>query len=99
MSDYQALRDFTAKNTNSAVVDPRFVNTNRTRQCWVHYADYFRCVAVRGQNGKYTEVCDFFKTQYKNTCPPAWLDAFDEQRAEGHFPASIYSLEPADSKQ
>ena len=39
MSDYPALRKQieTIGDTNLGN-DPRFVNTNRARQCWVNYA-------------------------------------------------------------
>ena len=39
MSDYPALRkQIEVIGDTNIANDPRFVNTNRARQCWVNYA-------------------------------------------------------------
>jgi len=98
MSDYPALRKQIENigDTNIAN-DPRFVNTNRARQCWVNYADYYRCLAVRQQNGKDTAPCEYFRNQFLQMCPLKWMEEFDDQRANRCFPSKIYSMEPANS--
>merc|ERR1711951_311257 len=70
MSDYPALRQQIENIGDSNIAnDPRFVNTNRARQCWVNYADYYRCLAVRQQNGKDTAPCGYFRNQFLQICP------------------------------
>merc|ERR1711990_331610 len=99
MSDYPALRKQIENigDTNIAN-DPRFVNTNRARQCWVNYADYYRCLAVRQQNGKDTAPREYFRNQFLQMCPLKWMEEFDDQRANRCFPSKIYSMEPANSR-
>merc|ERR1711970_39910 len=98
MSDYPALRQQIETKGDAVIAnDPRFVNTNRARQCWVNYADYYRCLAVGQQNGKDTEPCTYFKNQFLQICPLKWTEEFDDQRANRCFPAKIYSMEPANS--
>merc|ERR1712025_1422951 len=77
MSDYPALRQQIETKGDAVIAnDPRFVNTNRARQCWVNYADYYRCLAVRQQNGKDTEPCTYFKNQFLQICPLKWTEEF-----------------------
>lgn len=70
--------------------DPRFVNTNRWRSCWVHYADFYRCTHVREQLGKDTEVCGYFRNNFLQICPEGMIKKFDEQRAAKIFPSPVY---------
>merc|ERR1739848_543771 len=98
MSDYPALRQQIETKGDAVIAnDPRFVNTNRARQCWVNYADYYRCLAVRQQNGKDTAPCEYFRNQFLQMCPLKWMEEFDDQRANRCFPSKIYSMEPANS--
>lgn len=70
--------------------DPRFLNTNRWRSCWVHYADFYRCTHVREQLGKDTEVCGYFRNNFLQICPEGMIKKFDEQRAAKIFPSPVY---------
>merc|ERR1712210_44233 len=64
-SDFPALRRHVNIMGRYAVSqDPRFLNTNRWRSCWVHYADFYRCTHVREQLGKDTEVCGYFRNNF-----------------------------------
>jgi len=64
----------------------RFPNTNQTKNCWINYVDYFRCVKhYDGENPK----CEQFKVAYNALCPNGWTSAWDEQRDQGRFPVKI----------
>lgn len=59
-TDYPALRKHLfAYGKNNLSQDPRWINTNRMRQCWINYADFYRCTYVRDYLGKDTEVREF----------------------------------------
>ena len=55
-TDYPALRKhLAAYGQNNLSQDPRFINTNNMRKCWINYADFYRCTYVREYLGKDTE--------------------------------------------
>jgi len=66
----------------SCPIDPRFQNTNVTRNCFIHYIDYHRCVHLLG---KEDTSCDIFKETYKRMCPNAWINTWDRRREKGNF--------------
>ncbi|XP_063990731.1 cytochrome c oxidase subunit 6B1-like [Diachasmimorpha longicaudata] len=66
--------------------DPRFPNTNQTRNCYQNYVDFHRCSKVRGED---YEACRYFKRVYQILCPNAWIEKWDEQIAEDRFPGNI----------
>merc|ERR1711934_73690 len=97
-SDFPALRRHVNIMGRYAVSqDPRFLNTNRWRSCWVHYADFYRCTHVREQLGKDTEVCGYFRNNFLQICPEGMIKKFDEQRAAKIFPSPVYSRDIEDS--
>jgi hypothetical protein len=58
-SDYPALRKhINTYDRFTLSQDPRFVQTNRLRHCWINYADFHRCLYVREYMGKDTEGND-----------------------------------------
>lgn len=63
--------------------DPRFPNTNQTRNCQQNYIDYHRC--LKKKNGD-EEYCGWYKNAYTQLCPNEWYEKWDEQRANGTFP-------------
>ncbi|XP_054269769.1 uncharacterized protein LOC128991066 [Macrosteles quadrilineatus] len=63
--------------------DPRFQQTNRTKWCYRMYVDYQSCRHLLGENAK---QCNYFYRCYNSICPNAWIEKWDEQRAEGTFP-------------
>ncbi|XP_035228899.1 cytochrome c oxidase subunit 6B1-like [Stegodyphus dumicola] len=70
----------------TAPFDPRFPNTNQTKNCWQNYLDYHRCRKAKGED---YAPCEYFKRVYNSICPNAWTDKWDEQREEGRFPGKI----------
>ena len=55
-TDYPALRKHIAAYGQTTLSqDPRWVNTNKMRGCWINYADFHRCLYVREYMGKDTE--------------------------------------------
>ncbi|XP_050029595.1 cytochrome c oxidase subunit 6B1 [Dermacentor andersoni] len=66
--------------------DPRFPNTNQTRNCWQNYVDFHRCEKVKGKG---YEPCKYFQRVYKALCPNAWIDKWDEQIANDCFAGKI----------
>ncbi|KAH9413766.1 Cytochrome c oxidase subunit 6B1 [Dermatophagoides pteronyssinus] len=66
--------------------DPRFPNTNQTRNCYQNYLDFFRCQKVKGED---YEPCSWYKFAYNELCPPGWTAKWDEQRENGVFPGRI----------
>ena len=64
-TDYPALRKhLAAYGQNNLSQDPRFINTNNMRKCWINYADFYRCTYVREYLGKDTEGnVTFFKDE------------------------------------
>lgn len=70
----------------TAPFDPRFPNTNQTRNCWQNYVDFHRCQKVKGKD---CGGCEYFKKVYKVLCPNAWIDKWDEQIQNGTFAGKI----------
>uniref|UniRef100_U5EVQ3 Cytochrome c oxidase subunit n=1 Tax=Corethrella appendiculata TaxID=1370023 RepID=U5EVQ3_9DIPT len=66
--------------------DPRFPNQNQTRHCYQSYLDFHRCEKVKGKGH---EICTYFNKAYKALCPNAWIEKWDDQRANGVFPGRI----------
>lgn len=66
--------------------DPRFPNTNQTRNCQQNYWDYHRC--LRAKNGD-EEYCAWYKNAYKRLCPVEWYEHYDEQVEKGIFPPLV----------
>ncbi len=56
------------------------------RNCYQNYLDFFRCQHLRGDN---YEPCFYFQRAYKTLCPRDWISKWDDQRAEGTFPADL----------
>ena len=77
-----------ALNLTTTPYDPRFPNTNKNKMCWVNYVDFFRCVAKEGGDEE-AEACQQFKKNYFSLCPGFWLESWDQQRADGVFPADL----------
>ncbi|ELU03452.1 hypothetical protein CAPTEDRAFT_135062 [Capitella teleta] len=68
---------------STAPFDPRFPNANQTKSCWLHYADYHKCLAIKGED---YEPCNYFKKVYKALCDITTIDKFEEMRENGTFP-------------
>jgi|ERR1712048_346637 len=98
-TDYPALRKhIAAYGRHSLSQDPRFINTNRQRQCWINYSEFYRCLYVREYLGKDTEVCGYFRNNFLQACPPQQIATYDEQRENNIFPSNVYSRDVADSQ-
>ena len=63
--------------------DARFPNQNQTKNCWHNYVDFYKCVKLKGEG---YAPCQQFLTTFKQICPNAWVEKWDEQREEGVFP-------------
>jgi len=63
--------------------DARFPGTNQARNCYTRYNEYFRCVAVSGDED---DKCKFFQRSYRSICPAEWVERWNEQRDEGNWP-------------
>lgn len=61
--------------------DPRFPNTNQTKNCQINYLDYYRCLKVKDES-----YCEWYKNAYEHLCPRDWIEKWDEQREAGTFP-------------
>ncbi|XP_030400855.1 cytochrome c oxidase subunit 6B2 [Gopherus evgoodei] len=73
----------------TAPFDPRFPNTNQTRNCYQNYLDYYRCLKILGAKGKNTRPCQWYYRVYKSLCPISWVKRWDEQREDGSFAGRI----------
>ncbi|XP_077170319.1 cytochrome c oxidase subunit 6B2 [Paroedura picta] len=73
----------------TAPFDPRFPNTNQTRNCYQNYLDYHRCTKAMEAKGKDAKVCNWYYRVYKSLCPISWVKRWDEQRKEGTFAGKI----------
>ncbi|XP_042253169.1 cytochrome c oxidase subunit 6B1 [Thunnus thynnus] len=73
----------------TAPFDARFPNQNQTRNCWANYLDYHRCQKALDAKGVDTAPCEWYRRVYKSLCPMAWIQKWDDQRAEGTFPGKI----------
>ena len=58
----------------TAPFDPRFPNTNQTKNCWQNYVDFHKCQKAKGED---YEPCTYFKKVYKSLCPTAWVSRWD----------------------
>jgi len=64
--------------------DARFPNQNQTKNCWQNYVDYHKCIKAKGED---YPICQHFFRAYKSLCPLAWSQRWDQEVAEGRFPA------------
>lgn len=85
--------------------DPRFPNTNQTRNCWQKYVDWRLCLAgasdaprpESAEGGAEKDAqpldaqkrCKGFLNAARILCPESWIEAWDEQMEQGRFPADI----------
>ncbi|KAG4993279.1 hypothetical protein AAZX31_11G039400 [Glycine max] len=58
----------------------------KTRQCYVKYVEYNRCIQQKGE--KATD-CEKLGTHFRSFCPTEWIAEWDKEREEGKFPAEI----------
>ena len=54
----------------TAPYDPRFPNTNQSKNCWQNYVDFHKCQRAKGPE---FEPCYRFKRIYKILCPSFWV--------------------------
>ena len=88
---YAALKEHVEKvGFHHYDYDPRFRQTNRSRECAWNYTDYFRCMRVLGDRGDDTTPCQWFKKQYFRVCQENWKQMWDDQREDGVFWGKIY---------
>ncbi|XP_034950591.1 cytochrome c oxidase subunit 6B1-like isoform X2 [Chelonus insularis] len=66
--------------------DPRFPNTNQTKNCYVNFLDFHRCAKLHGAD---YDACRYFKQAYLSLCPNDWHTKWDEQIEKGIFPGNI----------
>nr|XP_056720226.1 cytochrome c oxidase subunit 6B1 [Euleptes europaea] len=95
------MQDFSAASVNvspfkkrkgdyvTAPFDPRFPNTNQTRNCYQNYLDYHRCTKSLGAKGKDIKLCDWYRRVYTSLCPISWVKRWDEEREQGTFAGKI----------
>ncbi|CAG9086964.1 hypothetical protein JYU34_021584 [Plutella xylostella] len=67
-------------------IDPRYPFTNQTKACFDNYVDFYRCRRLLGEEA---DDCRLFKRYFETICPAAWTEHWDEQRAQGTFPAPL----------
>ncbi|CAM9653116.1 unnamed protein product [Lampetra fluviatilis] len=77
------------KSYRTAPFDARFPNSNQTRNCFQNYLDFHRCEKALTAKGSDPLPCAWFKRVYTSLCPIAWVNKWDEQRADGKFPGRI----------
>lgn len=56
------------------------------RACFDNYVDFYRCRRLLGEEA---DDCRLFKRYFETICPAAWTEHWDEQRAQGTFPAPL----------
>ena len=54
----------------TAPYDPRFPNTNQSKNCWQNYVDYHKCRRAKGED---YGPCEQFRRTYKILCPSFWV--------------------------
>ncbi|KAJ6219386.1 hypothetical protein RDWZM_005198 [Blomia tropicalis] len=64
-------KEMLAVRRQTVPYDPRFPNTNQTKNCYQNYLDFFRCQKVKGED---YEPCNWYKFAYKELCPPVWVN-------------------------
>ncbi|KAH8811806.1 putative cytochrome c oxidase subunit 6B [Xylogone sp. PMI_703] len=70
----------------TAGFDARFPNQNQTKHCWQNYVDYHKCILAKGED---FAPCRQFFLAYRSLCPSSWYERWDDQRANGTFPARL----------
>lgn len=70
----------------TAPFDPRFPHQNQTKYCYQMFLDFHRCIKLRGKGYK---ACEYFERNSKELCPNSWLEKWEDQIANGTFPADI----------
>ncbi|KAK7406345.1 hypothetical protein VNO78_07968 [Psophocarpus tetragonolobus] len=58
----------------------------KTRQCYVKYVDYHRCIQQKGEKAS---ECEKIGTYFRSFCPTEWIAEWDKERGERKFPAEI----------
>jgi len=88
----------------TAPYDPRFPNTNQTKNCWQNYVDFHRCVAAKGED---YQPCQVFRRRYKILCPQSWVsylanvnlllqvERWDEAIQSGTYPSDVSAPDAA----
>jgi cytochrome c oxidase subunit 6b len=66
--------------------DPRFMQQNQTRWCYVMFTDFHRCAHYLGAEDKH---CQYFYKCYKSLCPNSWIEKWEEQIEAGRFPRDL----------
>ncbi|PRP88989.1 hypothetical protein PROFUN_02267 [Planoprotostelium fungivorum] len=69
----------------SAGFNPRFPNTNQTRNCWANYLEFQRCITTVPEEDR-EDVCSKFERGHKHLCPPGWVEKWDSQVENVMFP-------------
>lgn len=77
---------FRAKASWSPKFDPRFPNQQQTKNCFINFVDYQRCMKLKGKDHK---DCEYFKHASDALCPQQWLEKFNEQLEADAFPVDI----------
>ena len=62
--------------------DPRFPNTNQTRNCWQNFVDFHRC---KNRYGEEYQPCKYFEFAYHHLCPNEWHQKWTEEVEAGTF--------------
>lgn len=57
----------------SADYNPRFPNSNQTKNCWANFVEHHRCVAYAKEHGISTHRCARYKLTYRDVCPDPWV--------------------------
>uniref|UniRef100_A0A8D2L8W8 Cytochrome c oxidase subunit 6B1 n=1 Tax=Varanus komodoensis TaxID=61221 RepID=A0A8D2L8W8_VARKO len=57
----------------TAPFDPRFPNSNQTRNCYQNYLDYYRCMKIMKAKGKDVEACKWYFRVFTSLCPISWV--------------------------
>ncbi|KAI3388680.1 hypothetical protein SNEBB_001393 [Seison nebaliae] len=83
----ECLREYwTRKAVYSPKFDPRFPNSNQSRNCYINYVDFHRCRKIKGEDYK---PCEYFKRVYQSICPDQWTESWDDQMEKGAFPGHV----------
>jgi len=66
--------------------NPRFPNTNQSKNCWANFVDFHRCVKAKGENN---EECGRFLKAANALCPTEWKQKWLKEIETGTFPAEL----------
>ena len=66
----------------TAPIDPRFTSTNASRQCFVAYNEYHKCIKQQGEDNP---ECLRYAKVYRSICPLEWIANWNEQRENGKW--------------